>query len=405
MAQPQQQPQTQIQINKLLQTVVNKNASDMILTVKAKPMIRLNGRLIALQTRELTAEDTVNLMKSIAPERNQQELQEVGSSDFGFSFGRQARFRVSIFRQRGHIGIVLRLIPFRLMTFEEIGLSQNIVKLLWRPRGLILVTGPTGSGKSTTLATMVDFINRNRDTHIITIEDPIEYFHEHKRSVVTQRELGVDVPGFAEGLRRALRQDPDVILVGEMRDLETMETAISAAETGHLVFATLHTNSAEGTVNRIVDAFPERQQEQIRIQLASNLIAVICQALLPTADGRGRVAAFEIMILTPAISNLIRSQKTYQIESEIQTGAKHGMILLDDSLARLYHEGKITAQEAMNRCRNMNEMQTKIDTAPRAIDSAAPARPAPVAAGAGVAPQPRRRPPIQIDAARQKRKR
>jgi len=404
MGQPQQQPQTQIQINKLLQTVVNKNASDMILTVKAKPTIRLNGRLIALQTRELTPEDTVNLMKSITPERNQQELQEVGSSDFGFSFGAQARFRVSVFRQRGHIGVVLRLIPFRLLTFDEIGLSRDIIKLLWRPRGLILVTGPTGSGKSTTLATMIDFINRNRDTHIITVEDPIEYFHEHKRSIITQRELGVDVPGFAEGLRRALRQDPDVILVGEMRDLETMETAISAAETGHLVFATLHTNSAEGTVNRIVDAFPERQQEQIRIQLASNLIAVICQALLPTADGRGRIAAFEIMSLTPAISNLIRSQKTYQIESEIQTGAKYGMILLDDSLARLYHEGKITAQEALNRCRNMNEMQTKIETAPRVVEAAAHARPAPVATGAGAAPQQRRRPAIQIDAARQKQK-
>jgi len=403
MGQPQQQPQTQIQINKLLQTVVNKNASDMILTVKAKPTIRLNGRLIALQTRELTPEDTVNLMKSITPERNQQELQEVGSSDFGFSFGAQARFRVSVFRQRGHIGVVLRLIPFRLLTFDEIGLSRDIIKLLWRPRGLILVTGPTGSGKSTTLATMIDFINRNRDTHIITVEDPIEYFHEHKRSIITQRELGVDVPGFAEGLRRALRQDPDVILVGEMRDLETMETAISAAETGHLVFATLHTNSAEGTVNRIVDAFPERQQEQIRIQLASNLIAVICQALLPTADGRGRIAAFEIMSLTPAISNLIRSQKTYQIESEIQTGAKYGMVLLDDSLARLYHEGKITAQEAINRCRNINEMQTKIENAPRVVE-AAHARPAPVATGARSAPQQQRRPTIQIDAARQKRK-
>jgi len=356
-----------MQISKLLQTVVNKNASDLILTVKSKPLIRLNGRLIPLQTSELTPEDTVALMKSIAPERAQQELQEVGSSDFGFSFGDKARFRVSIFRQRGYVGIVLRLIPFRLMTFEEIGLSTHIQQLLWRPRGLILVTGPTGSGKSTTLATMINYINENRDVHIITIEDPIEYYHDHKRGVVTQRELGSDVPSFAEGLRRALRQNPDVILVGEMRDLETMETAISAAETGHLVFATLHTNSAEGTINRIVDAFPEQQQEQIRIQLASNLIAVICQALIPTVDGRGRVAAFEIMIQTPAISNMIRSQKTYQIESEIQTGSKHGMMLLDDSLAQLYFRGKISREEALNRCRNIQEMVNKLSGGPRGI--------------------------------------
>jgi len=376
-----------MEINKLLQTVINKNASDLILTVKAKPLIRLNGRLIPLQTQELTPEDTVSLMKSIAPERAQQELQEVGSSDFGFSFGDKARFRVAIFKQRGYVGIVLRLIPFRLMTFEEIGLSTHIQQLLWRPRGLILVTGPTGSGKSTTLATMINYINENRDVHIITIEDPIEYFHEHKRSVVTQRELGVDVPSFAEGLRRALRQNPDVILVGEMRDLETMETAISAAETGHLVFATLHTNSAEGTVNRIVDAFPEQQQEQVRIQLASNLVAVICQTLIPTVDGRGRVAAFEIMIQTPAIANLIRSQKTYQIESEIQTGSKYGMILLDDSLAQLYFQGKISREEAMNRCRNMQEMANKLESGPRALAGA-------VTAGV------RRRPIVQIETAR-----
>ena len=392
-----------LQINKLLQTVVNKNASDMILTVKSKPMIRLNGRLVALQTRELSAEDTVALMKSITPEQGQQELQEVGGTDFGFSFGEKARFRVSVFRQRGFVGIVMRLIPNRIMSFEEIGLSEHVTKLLWRPRGLILVTGPTGSGKSTTLATIINHINMNRDTHIITIEDPIEYYHYHNRSIITQRELGSDVPSFAEGLRRALRQDPDVILVGEMRDLETMETAISAAETGHLVFATLHTNSAEGTVNRIVDAFPERQQEQVRIQLASNLIAVICQALLPDTTGRGRVAAFEIMMQTPAISNLIRSQKTYQIESELQTGAKYGMILLDDSLARLYHAGKIAAEEAMNRARNVNEMAVKLRSAPRIVEGMPQDAEAiePLQPGGGV----RKRPAIQIDAARQRKAR
>ena len=357
----------QMQINKLLQTVVNQNASDLILTVKSKPMVRLHGRLIPLQTKVLEAEDTVSLMKSITSERGQQELQEVGSTDFGFSFGTQARFRVSVFKQRGFVGLVLRLIPYKLLSFSEIGLSEQIQKLLWRPRGLFLVTGPTGSGKSTTLATMIDFINQNRDTHIITIEDPIEYYHEHKRSVITQRELGVDVTSFQEGLRRALRQNPDVILVGEMRDLETIETAIAAAETGHLVFATLHTNSAEGTINRVVDAFPERQQEQVRIQLASNLIAVLCQALLPDTTGKGRVAAFEIMIRTPAISNLIRMQKVYQIESEIQTGTKYGMILLDDSLAQLYHAGKITQDEAMNRARSPADMEEKLRNPPRVM--------------------------------------
>jgi twitching motility protein PilT len=407
-----QAPQQPIQINKLLQTVVNQNASDLLLTVDAKPMVRLNGRLVALQTRVLGPEDTVALMKSISSERNQRELQEVGSSDFGFSFGEQARFRVSIFKQRGHVGLALRLIPFRLRTFEEIGLDTKIItRLLHRPRGVILVTGPTGSGKSTTLATMIDYINRQRDCHIITVEDPIEYYHSHKRSIITQRELGVDVPSFAEGLRRALRQDPDVILVGEMRDLETMETAISAAETGHLVFATLHTNSAEGTVNRIVDAFPEQQQEQVRIQLASNLVAVICQALIPTANGRDRVAAFEIMIRTPAISNLIRTQKTYQIESEIQTGSKHGMILLDDSLAKLALAGKITPDEAMNRCRNLPEMINRLSSIldPDAIKvgpnipTAETAQQAAAGASRQGAPAPggrRKRPSIVIDAAR-----
>jgi len=391
----------QMQINKLLQTVVNKGGSDLILTVGCKPMLRLNGRLVPLQTKVLEPEDTVALMKSITSERSQQELQERGTSDFGFSFGDQARFRVSIFRQRGYVGIVLRLIPNRIMTFEEIGLSNHIKKLLWRPRGLILVTGPTGSGKTTTLATMIDHINTNRDTHIITIEDPIEYYHYHKRSVITQRELGVDVPSFAEGLRRALRQDPDVILVGEMRDLETMETAITAAETGHLVFATLHTNSAESTINRIVDVFPPLQQEQIRIQLASNLLAVLCQTLIPDTSGTGRVAAFEIMIRTPAISNLIRQQKVYQIESEIQTGSKHGMMLLDDYLAKLYHSGKISEEEALNRCRNPQQMQEKLRQVPRAVLEQEEAEPAAApASGPGV----KRRPIVQIEAATRNKK-
>ena len=392
-----------MQINKLLQTVVNQKASDMILTVGCKPMLRLHGRLVPLQTKVLEAEDTVALMKSITSERCQQELQEVGSTDFGFSFGDQARFRVSVFKQRGFTGLVLRLIPNKLLSFDDIGLSDHVKRLLTRPRGLFLVTGPTGSGKSTTLATMIDYININRDCHIITIEDPIEYYHNHKRSVITQRELGVDVPTFAEGLRRALRQNPDVILVGELRDLETMETAISAAETGHLVFGTLHTNSAEGTMNRIIDAFPQESQEQVRIQLASNLIAVVCQALLPDTTGKSRVAAFEIMMLTPAISNLIRTQKVYQIASEIQTGSKHGMMLLDDSLARLYHAGKITEDEAMNRCRNPADMEQKLRMPPRAfLGDAGDAGPATAGGPAPAGPDKGspKRPAVQIDSAR-----
>jgi len=350
-----------MQINKLLQTVINQGASDLHLAVGRQPTIRLHGRLISLKTKVLEPEDTVALMKSITPERCQTELQEKGSTDYGFAFGKD-RFRVAVFRQRGKVGMVLRLIPSHIMSFEEIGLPEQIKQLMYRPRGLFLVTGPTGSGKTTTLATMIEFINRNRDCHIVTIEDPIEYYHDHIRSIVTQRELGVDVPAFAEGLRRALRQDPDVILVGEMRDLETIATAITAAETGHLVFGTLHTTGAAGTINRIIDAFPPDQQEQIRTQLSVALIAVISQALLPKTNGKGRVASFEIMIMTSAIANLIRNEKVYQINSEIQTGQRLGMVTLDDSLARLFSRGLISRHEAMARARNIDELQERLDS-------------------------------------------
>ena len=350
-----------MQINKLLNTVISEGASDLHLAVGSPPCVRVSGRLQRLKTKVLEPEDTVALMKSIAPERCQQELQERGSSDFGFSFADKARFRVSIFRQRRNVGLVLRLIPNKLMTFEEIGLPPQIKQLMFRPRGLFLVTGPTGSGKTTTLATMINYINERIECHIITIEDPIEYFHEHKKALVTQRELGIDVPSFEEGLRRGLRQDPDVILVGEMRDLETISTAITAAETGHLVFATLHTTGAAETINRIIDAYPEKEQEQVRVQLSVTLICVISQALLPRADGKGRIAAFEIMVMTPAISNLIRMQKVYQIPSEIQTGSRLGMIPLDKSLLSLYARGLVTRQEVLARCKNIPEVQQEMD--------------------------------------------
>jgi len=308
----------------------------------------------------LEPEDTVALMKAITPERAQQELQEQGGTDFGFEFGKAARFRTSVFHQRGNVSIALRLIPTKIMSFEEIGLPAIVKSLCRRPRGLFLVTGPTGCGKTTTLATMINYVNETFDKHVITVEDPIEYYHPHKKSMVNQREVGVDVPSFAEALRRALRMDPDVILVGELRDLETIESALRAAETGHLVFGTLHTTSAQGTVTRIVDQFPVDQQEQIRIQLADSLIAVLCQALVPRADVRGMLAAFEFMVVTNAISNLIRENKTFRIPSSIQTGKKFGMQLLDDHLFQLYAEGRIAEETAIDSSKNPGEMADKI---------------------------------------------
>src|SRR6185369_14132784 len=285
-----------ILIDKLLQACVKQGASDIHIVVGQPPVFRLHGRMRKLETKVLEAEDSVALMKSIAPERSQRELQEKGSADFGFAFGELARFRVSIFKQRGFVSMVLRQIPNNMLTPQQLGLPDVCVKLVLRPRGLFLVTGPTGSGKSTTLASLVNYINENVDHHIITIEDPIEFFHYHKKSTINQREIGVDVPSFSEAIRRALRQDPDVILVGELRDLETIESAITAAETGHIVFGTLHTNSAEGTINRIIDVFPNSQQDQIRTQLSTSIIGILCQQLIPRVQG-GRVAAHEMLVV------------------------------------------------------------------------------------------------------------
>ncbi len=353
-------------IDKLLQVVVSRKASDLHLAVGQPPVLRLDGHLVKLETKVLEAEDTVALMKAIAPERCQQELQEVGGADFGFAFGDAARFRVSIFKQKGNVGMVLRQIPNRLMGFEELGTPPVLKDLIMRPRGLILVTGPTGSGKTTTLAAMVDYLNHNVDHHIITIEDPIEFYHSHDKSTINQRELGVDVPSFAEAIRRALRQDPDVILVGEMRDLETIEAAITAAETGHIVFGTLHTTGAQGTVNRIIDVFPTNQQEQIRTQLSVAVIGVLSQALLPKIGG-GRVAAYEMLVVTPAIANLIRENKTFRINSSIQTGHKLGMQLLDDHMFRLWQAGMVEKRDILFRANQPDEVATKIARAERGI--------------------------------------
>lgn len=349
-----------LRMNDLLQLVVDEGASDLHLTVGAAPVLRLHGRLHPLDAEPLTSSDTERLMRSITGETAMAEVDALGGTDFGFSFGDQARFRVSVFRQKNQYGVVLRQIPRDLMSLEEIGLPHQVKDLLFKPRGLILVTGPTGSGKTTTLASMLNVINEQRDTHIVTVEDPIEYFHEHKQSVVTQREVGTDVKSFGEALKRSLRQDPDVILVGEMRDLETMEAAITAAETGHLVFATLHTTGAARTVDRIVDAFPMDQQEQIRTQLASSILAVISQLLLVRKDKPGRQAAFEIMVATPSIRSLIRENKTYRITSDIQTGARWGMVTLDSYLLDLYHKGLIRYEDLITKSQDPDMIMEKL---------------------------------------------
>lgn len=352
-----------IHIERLLETMIRRNASDLHLHVGRPPVIRLNGRLRTLETKTLEPEDTQQLMRSITPERYQQELQEEGGADFGFAFGEMGRFRVSVYKERGNISCVLRLIPASLMTFEDIGLPATVKSLLSRPRGMFLVTGPTGCGKTTTLATMVNYISENFDHHIVTIEDPIEYYHSHKKSVFSQREVGVDVPSFAEAVRRVLRMDPDVVMVGELRDLETMSMAIMAAETGHLVFGTLHTTGAQGTINRIIDVFPVDQQEQIRIQLSTSLIGVLSQVLCVRQDQPGRIAGFEYMVVTSAISNLIRDNKTFRIDSDIQTGKKYGMQLLDDHLWSLYSRGVISAQEMLLKARRTNDLNEKLRAA------------------------------------------
>ncbi len=345
----------------LLQLMVSEGAADLHIRVNTAPVIRLHGVLHRVDGPVLRPEDAEELMRSITSDDHIQSVRERGGADFGFAFGEIARFRVSVFKEKGNFGMVLRQIPTKLLTLEQIGIPLSVRELLYKPRGLVLVTGPTGSGKTTTLASMINIINEERDdAHIITIEDPIEYYHKHKKAVVTQREINVDVPNFAEGLRRALRQDPDIILVGEMRDLETMDAAITAAETGHLVFGTLHTTGAAKTIDRIINAFPNTQQEQIRIQLSTVLQAVISQLLLPRSDKPGRVAAFEIMVNTPSVSALIRDNKTFRLNSDIQTGAKYGMVTLDSFLMEKYAAGMISREEVITKSQDPITVQQKL---------------------------------------------
>jgi twitching motility protein PilT len=345
-------------MNDLLDLMVDQGASDLHIQVGQPPTLRISGSMTPIDGPPLTPEDTEKLMLAITPDAHVAQVKLNGGADFGFAYTDKARFRVSVMRAKTNYGIVLRQIPLKMFSLRDIGLPDKIRELLYRPRGLILVTGPTGSGKSTTLAAMINYINEARDGHIITIEDPIEYYHDHKRCVVTQREIHVDVPSFSEALRRALRQDPDVIMVGEMRDLETIEAAITAAETGHLVFGTLHTNSAAKTVDRIVDAFPANMKDMIRTQLASSLVAVISQTLCKKVGG-GRIAAYEIMVTTTSIGALIRENKTFRITSDIQTGANLGMITLDTHLMSLVNRELVSPDEALEKSQDPNVMREK----------------------------------------------
>ncbi len=351
-------------MEKLLSTVIQLKASDLHISVGQPPVVRHNGRMRKLEAKILDTDDTAGLMKSITPDRCQQELQQKGGADFAIEYTDGVRFRVAIFKQRGTIGMVLRRIPSQFLSFEVLRMPEAIRSLIVRPRGLLLVTGPTGSGKTTSLASMVNFINDNYDRHVITLEDPIEYFHKHKKCTVNQREIGTDVPDFKEGIRRALRMDPDVILVGEMRDLETIHAAIEAAETGHVVFGTLHTSGAASTVNRIIDVFPKDQQDQVRTQLSTALMGVLSQALLPKKP-EGVIAAYEMMVVTPAIQNLIRENKVYRIDSALQTGRKEGMFLLDESLFRLWKDGLCDKEEVLLKSSKPNELAAKIAQAER----------------------------------------
>src|SRR5207249_1259582 len=347
-----------VPVQELLTHVLTMDASDLHLTVGAKPTVRIHGDLKPLEQYDILEPDQVRRMVyAILTQRQRERLEEDLELDLSYSLPGKARFRVNVYFQRDSVGAAFRLIPFIIRSLDELGVPPQVVEFARLPRGLVLVTGPTGSGKSTTLASLLDVVNSERDSHIMTVEDPIEYLHSHKRSIINQRELGADTKSFASALRHVLRQDPDVILVGEMRDLETISTAITAAETGHLVFATLHTQDAPQTIDRIIDAFPSHQQQQVRVQLSTTLQGVVTQQLLPNFNTTGRVVASEVLVCTPAIRNLIREAKVHQIYSAMQAGAKHGMVTMDSSLAALANQGKITRDVARSQCHDVTELE------------------------------------------------
>ncbi|HWR08210.1 MAG TPA: type IV pilus twitching motility protein PilT [Sporomusa sp.] len=336
----------------LLRAAVEKRASDIHITVGVPPVLRLNGSLVRTAAAPLTVQDTRAMLEAITSPEQQDKFWQTGEIDFSFAIPGVSRFRVNAFRQRGSAAIAIRVVNERIATLDELG-HPDILKTLARmPRGLVLVTGPTGSGKSTTLAAMIDLVNNERACHVLTLEDPIEYLHKHKKCIVNQREIHADSKSFANALRAALREDPDVILVGEMRDVETIGIAVTAAETGHLVFATLHTCDAAQTIDRIIDVFPPHQQQQIRIQLSLTLQGIVSQQLLPRLDGSGRIVAHEVLMVTPAVRNLIREGKTHQIASVIQTGARFGMQAMDFSLRDLFRRGIISYEDALERSMN-----------------------------------------------------
>ena len=344
-----------VSLRELLEQMVKMEASDLHLTVGSPPVIRVDGKLQRLNYDMLNSEETKKLGYSMLNEKQKMKFEQNSELDFSFGIEKMSRFRCNMFMQRGNLAVAIRQIPYKIKTFEELGLPQVISDLSKLPRGLVLVTGPTGSGKSTTLASIIDKINKERPVHIITVEDPIEYLHRHQTALINQREVYSDTASFASALKYALREDPDVVLVGEMRDLETIESALSISETGHLAFATLHTNSAAESINRIIDAFPSNQQEQIRVALSFCLQAIISQTLIPKIGG-GRSLAMEILVVTPAIRALVRDDKVHQIYSMIQSGQKFGMKTMNQSLSELYQKGKITINDAMNYSHSPQEL-------------------------------------------------
>ncbi|MCR4960698.1 MAG: type IV pilus twitching motility protein PilT [Lachnospiraceae bacterium] len=349
-----------IDIRQVLTEAKNAGASDVHITVGIPPKMRVNGDLIDMQYDKLLPPDTKEIADSVMNDIQKAKFEEKGEYDMSFSIRDVGRYRVNVYHQRGSIALAFRLVGTEVPTPDVLGIPASIVDLSQRKRGLVLVTGPTGSGKSTTLASIIDNINKTRDAHVITLEDPIEYLHQHRMSMVNQREIGIDSGSYANALRAALREDPDVILVGEMRDLETISTAITAAETGHLVLSTLHTIGAASTVDRVIDVFPPDQQQQIRIQLSNVIEAVISQQLIPTKDGRGRVAAFEVMHANHAVRNLIREGKSHQLASVMQTNARLGMITMDDAISQLYYSNRISREDAIEFAQDVEAMKLKL---------------------------------------------
>ena len=347
-------------IEEILTAAKEAGASDVHLTVGIPPKMRVNGNLVTMDFPKMLPADTLDVILSIMTETQRDRYEEKGEYDMSYSIPNVARYRVNAFKQRGSAALAFRVVGTDIPAPEKLGVPESVIDLYQRKRGLILVTGPTGSGKSTTLAAIIDKINNNRDAHIITLEDPIEYLHQHKMSMVNQREIGLDSESYANALRAALREDPDVILVGEMRDFETISVAITAAETGHLVLSTLHTIGAASTVDRVIDVFPPHQQQQIRVQLSNVLEAVISQQLIPTSDGRGRCAAFEVMHANHAVRNLIREGKSHQLQSIMQTNRKIGMITMDDAILQLYYDGKIDRELAIQFAQDVDAMEQKI---------------------------------------------